>query len=123
MPQGSILAPILFSIFINDVDKNIQAKLHLYANDIIVYSSAASTAQVIEELQTAFQLFQSTLKGLKLALNAHKTKFMILSAHLQSFDNPRISISDGTLIERMSSYKYLGIWIDEKLSFIVHISN
>lgn len=110
MPQGSILAPISFSIFINDVDKDIQAKLHLYTNDIIVYSSAASAAQVIEELQTAFQSFQSTLKGLKLALNAHKTKFMILSkAHLKSCVNPRISISDGTLIERMS--------------FIVHITN
>ena len=59
-----------------------------------------------------------------MALNALKTKVMIVSKTLlQSFDNLRMSMSDGTLIERVSSYKYLGIWIDEKLSFNVHISN
>lgn len=45
-----------------------------------------------------------------------ETKFMIFSkAWLQNCDSLGILSSDGTLIERVSSYKYLGIWIDEKL--------
>jgi len=42
IPQGSILGPILFSIFINDLDKDVKAKLHLYADDTVVYTQAST---------------------------------------------------------------------------------
>lgn len=105
VPQGSSLALILFYIFINDLGKEILTKLHLYADDTIVYASAPSAAQAIEELQTAFQWLQRALKALKLFLNTQKTKFMILSkAQLQYFDSLEIFTANGTLIERGSSF-------------------
>lgn len=77
-----------------------------------------------DNLRTALHLLQSTSKRLKLVLNACKTKFRILSkTHLQNFGNLRISKSDGTLIERVSSCKHLGIWIDENFPFNGHIYN
>ena len=52
VPQGSILAPVLFSICSNGMQP---AKLHLYADDKVIYSCAPSLVQAVEELQTAFQ--------------------------------------------------------------------
>lgn len=77
MPEGSILVPTLLSIFINNLGKDIQAKLHLYADDAIIYMSAPSAKHLIEERQTVFMSFQRALKGLNLDLNTRKTKFVI----------------------------------------------
>ena len=56
VPHGSILAPLLFSICINDSVKDVQAELHLYVDDTLISS-------------TTFQSLQRVVKGLKLVLN------------------------------------------------------
>ncbi len=62
VPQGSLLAPLLFSIFINELGQGIKsAKLNFYADDIIIYSTASSLSQSIETLQGSFYTFQLTL--------------------------------------------------------------
>lgn len=61
LPQGSILAPVLFSIFINDLGNGIHtANLHLYADDTVLYSCASSPIQVMEDLQAAFNCLQTS---------------------------------------------------------------
>lgn len=85
----------------------------------IIYTFSPSAAQVMDELQTAFLSLQRGLTGLKLVLNAKKTKFMILSnARSHSLDNLKMFTFDGTVIERVTSYTYLGIWLDDKLFFL-----
>lgn len=102
VPQG-----ILLSIFIKDFGKDTQANLHLYVDDTIICTSAPSAAQVIGKLQTANQSLQRSLIGLIVQSNFFTIKILSYS----------------TLIERVSSYEYLGIWIDKMLSFYKHISN
>jgi hypothetical protein len=56
-------------MFINDLGNGMQpAKLHLYADDTVIYSCAPSLVPAVEELQTAFQSLQACLYGLKLVL-------------------------------------------------------
>ncbi len=70
VPQGSILAPVLFSLYINDIDQEVKtAEIHLYADDTIMYTVAKSMNQAIELLQDSFRSLQFSLIKRKLVLN------------------------------------------------------
>ena len=66
VPQGSVLVLTLFSIYINDVRQNIDASVHLYADDTVLYCCASTVALAFERLQSAFDTFQSHLFHLRL---------------------------------------------------------
>ena len=124
VPQGSILAPILFTLFINDFNSGItNSAVHLYADDTVIYSIAPSVNLAFQNLQSDFHIIQQALINLKLSLNAGKTKYMVFTRKLNSpptADN--LYTIEGVPIEKVSNYKYLGVWIDDKLSFKKHIS-
>ncbi len=68
------MGPILFSIYINDLGKDIQAKKHFYADDTIIYTLAPCITLAVKELQIAFQSLEDALVSLKLVLNSQNTK-------------------------------------------------
>ena len=75
-------------------------------------------------MQSAFDTVQFRLAQLKLVLNAEKTKNMLFSNGKQLPSHlPRLSTVYGVEIEMVTSYKYLGILIDENLSFKLTLIN
>ncbi len=93
--QGSVLGPLLFTIYINSLDYDIQdANFNFYADDSVMYCSDSSGQQALNELQSVFDVIQSRLYNLKLVLNADKTKYMLFSTSKKCENN---SISLQTL--------------------------
>ncbi|KAK0137933.1 RNA-directed DNA polymerase from mobile element jockey [Merluccius polli] len=123
VPQGSVLGPVLFTIFINDIASSLNnCNVHLYADDTILYCTADTINLAIDSLQLAFNVLQESLFSLKLVLNPNKTKFMLFSRG-KGIDPSVLHLKtlSGSNIEQVPVYKYLGIWIDEKLNFSSHI--
>ncbi len=118
-----MLGPLLFSIYINCLDFNIDnARFHFYADYTIVYCSAPSKQQSVTALQSVFDIIQNRFRALKLVLNVEKTKCMLFSNSRTSLENSIVlQTSQGSQVTSVSEYKYLGIIIDNKLRFSSHI--
>ncbi|KAL2086388.1 hypothetical protein ACEWY4_017447 [Coilia grayii] len=125
VPQGSILGPLLFIMYINDVGQNVSdANMHFYADDTIIYGFGSSPTDTVELLQKAFDVVQHTFLQLKLVLNADKTKLMLFSKPRKGLQKTHTVFTlEGNEIEVVQSYKYLGILLDDTLTFKAHIEN
>ena len=118
MPQGTN-----FSVYINDVALAAgDSLIHLYADDTILYTSG--TLDTVFNLQTSFNAIQLSFRGLQLLLNASKTKCMLFKRSLPAPARPSsITTLDGSDLGYVDNYKYLGVWLDCKLSFQTHIKH
>ena len=125
VPQGSILRPTVFSVYINDVTLAAgDSLIHLYADDTILYTSGPSLDTVLSNLQTSFNAIQHSFHGLQLLLNASKTKCMLFNRSLPAPARPsKITTLVSSDLEYVDNYKYLCVWLDCKLSFQTHIKH
>ncbi|KAJ8343940.1 hypothetical protein SKAU_G00312690 [Synaphobranchus kaupii] len=124
VPQGSILGPTLFSVYINDLACFVgDSAIHLYADDTILYATGPSPDAVLMLLQSSFNSIQQAFSSLHLMLNTSKTKVMWFGKKSSvPISPPHIRTLSGMTLEQVSEYKYLGIWLDNTLSFFHHIN-
>ena len=124
VPQGSVLGPLLFLIYINDLP-NISNKLDLYlfADDTNIYYEDESLGNLEKKVNKELKNLYLWLSVYRLALNIEKTNFVIFhpfNKHLKY--NETIKIHKKAITEKQS-IKYLGILIDSTLSWKDHITN
>ena len=118
------MGPLLFSIFVNDLPRSLTCKVVLYADDSAIMFSSDNADEMSSVLNDDLLSVEKWLKRNKLSLNVSKTKYMICSTErsVQNFSNVSLSIHD-TEIERVTSFKYLGTWIDPILKWDEHVIN
>ena len=95
--------------------------IHLYADDTILDVSGPSLDTVLINLQTSCNAIEHSFHGLQLLINASKTKCMLCNRSLSIPARPTsITTLDGSDSEYVDNYKYLGVWLECKLSFDSH---
>ena len=121
VPQGSILGPILFLLFINDLPNAIvHSHCNLFADDTIVYSQANEMDVTESQLQNDLDNVMKWFHINKLHVNSSKSSCMTLTTK-HNVRNLQITMND-TPIAVQSAFKYLGVNISNKLSWDKHIS-
>ena len=126
MPQGSILGPLLFNFYINDLPKVCsKTKVILYADDTAILCKGKNIAQIQNTLSSEMRLCSEWFTQNKLHLNVSKTKSMLFgtSQRLSSTkdpDNFEIKVCDD-VVERVQVFKYLVVYMDINLNWHTHV--
>ena len=125
VPQGFILGLLLFIISFNDISSllpSFSSRLFLYADDILLLHPVNSP-QDCSSIKSHLAVISSWLSSHSLQINVQKSKDIFFSLRNRAvFDNfPPISVSGSTL-ERVFSYKYLGITLRYNMSWSSHIN-
>ena len=121
VPQGSILGPSLFLLYINDLC-NVSTRLTsiLFADDTSCFIEGTDLSDMCIQLSTEMNKLSTWFKTNRLSLNVSKTNCMIFGRSNQP-DHHRVYI-DNIVIERVDCNKFLGVIIDSKLSWSDHVS-
>ena len=120
IPQGSILGPLLFLIFINDLPEATNFYVKLFADDTFLCAQNTNFEKLESDVNFEIQKVHKWLESNKLTLNISKSQFMIISNSKNIPRNFSVSIKEESLI-RCRSYKYLGVFFDENLNWNEHI--
>ena len=124
VPQGSILGPLLFLLFINDLC-NLPLSMYplLFADDTTLLCSSSNVNNLIDTVNHDLDVLSKWFSTNKLLLNVKKTQFMLFSLNNAVLNrNVHIAI-DNCAINRVTSTKFLGVIIDCKLTWSEHITH
>ncbi len=123
--QGSILGPLLFLVYIDDISTvNISdgSKIVLYADDILLYRPISSPGD-LQYLQHDVDQLQDYATANYMTFNVSKCKFMLVSRRRQHvLPDPSVFLN-GSRLERIPTFKYLGLLLSADLSWSSHIEN
>lgn len=127
VPQGSTLGPLMFIIYINDVVKYVKsANIGLYADDTVCYTEGLNIHNLNDTMNKAAKEFLYWCQLNRLSVNLNKSKVMVFSTKRVRELNKlkqcvNIKLND-TVLEVVPSYKYLGILLDQRLDYEMHIN-
>ena len=124
VPQGSILGPLLFVLFVNEMPSVVsRCNVMMYADDTVMIFSSNSAEEIEDVLNQELNTLYAWLSTNGLFLNKKKSEFIIFgtSARLSSTRNCDMKI-DGSSIKCVSSFKYLSVVLDEVLNWNAHLN-
>ena len=119
VPQGSILGPLLFLLYVNDFPQHVQNEnCYIFADDTIIYSFGSNVHEVMTHLQGALDSAIPWYTGNRLGINADKSAVMLVGKNSKVQNHVNVTINN-VPVKQVNSMKYLGIHLDDNLSWDV----
>ena len=123
VPQGSVLGPLFFLVFVNDIQGALdECKIKLYADDTVLYQSGVNCKEAMAKLQKSVNMFANWCDSNSLTINISKTKTMAFGSRqkVKRAKNMEIKLH-GQVLKQVPSYKYLGFILDSTLNYNLHV--
>jgi len=124
VPQGSVLGPLLFLIYINDLEENIKSQIRFFADDTMLYSIVNNPEITANDLNQDLETIHQWATQWKMEFNPDPTKQaseLLFTVKRDSPDHPPLYFN-GNLVNKVKEYKHLGLILDRRLSFKSHIN-
>ena len=119
VPQGSVLGPLLFLIFVNDLEEGIKSRIKFFADDTSIFSIIHDPLISANDLNHDLQLISNWATQWKMSFNPDPTKpaeEILFSVKRKSPQHPPLFFN-GIQVKRVTSHKHLGLTFDPKLNF------
>lgn len=122
VPQGSIIGPLFFIVFVNDLfHLNLKGRIQLYADDAAIIYNSKNLDTLFSDMQQDLNLINTWFFNNGLTINASKTKYVIFS-YTDKFNNINNQLFIGNeKLERVRSTVYLGLTIQQNLKWSEHV--
>ena len=123
VPQGSILGPLLFILYMNDIKQVLHlSRGALYADDTVIWTAGMNIDDIQLKLQQDLLNITQWLNANKLSINVNKCKSMLVSSPTHPIRHEALNLHINDIyLENVASYKFLGIYLDKTLSFTAHV--
>ena len=124
VPQGSVLGPLLFLIFINDLEDGIKSHVKFFADDTSLFSIVRDPIKSATELNHDLNVIAKWAYQWKMSFNPDPTKpaeEVLFSCKKQQVEHPPLFFNN-VEVKRVTEHKHLGLVMDSKLKFIKHIN-
>ena len=120
VPQGSVLGPLFFLVYINDIVKNINSEIKLFADDTSLFSVVESSIRSANDLNSDLEKVRLWAWQWKMKFNTDKTEEVIFSSKRTRLQHPVLMLGPDEVTNK-SEHKHLGMILDSKLSFQSHV--
>ena len=120
MPQGSVLGPIFFLVYINDIVDGLQNDIQLFADDTSIYSVVKDKDEAAANLNQDLERVNLWAWQWKMQFNNDKTEEVIFSVKRSKIEHPTLNLGLDH-VTRKDEHKHLGLILDSKFDFISHI--
>ena len=124
VPQGSVLGPLLFLVYVNDLEQGILSSIKFFADDTSLYSIVHDPKITASNLNHDLNLIKQWAYQWKMCFNPDPTKpaeELLFSLKNKKPIHPPLYFND-TLVKRVNDHKHLGLILDPKLNFRKHIN-
>ena len=124
VPQGSILGPLPFILYVNDMQHVLHiSSILMYADDTVVFTSGPTTNYIEEVLNSEFENILCWLQSNEMIIHPTKTECMLFGTHQRLVRAPSLTIRIGTKTVRQEfTYNYLGVHLHSGLTFEEHVN-